>query len=210
MAIKSQGTILAVETARAASKTITGITAANPPVVSSTAHGYANGDIVYIDGVVGMTQLNGRCFVVANQASGTFELKGVDATGYTAYASGGLAYKLTMTAVGEVRDVNAAGGGADDIDVTHLRSVSKEYLVGLSDEGDCTFNVWCADSDAGQAQLRTIRESQAVKGFTVTDSAGKVACFPGQCKQFGFTIGANGAKEAAVAVKITAAKAWFA
>lgn len=210
MAIKSQGAILAVETARAAAKTITGATAASPGVVTAVAHGYSNGDIVYIDGVVGMVQLNGRAFVVASVTTDTFELKGADTSAYTAYASGGSAYKATMTAIGSVRDVNATGGSADDIDVTHLQSVTKEFLIGLSDEGDATFNVWVVNADTGQAALRTARESQATKVFTVTDSAGLVSCFPGQVKQFGFNIAQNGAVEASVAVKITAAKAWFA
>ena len=37
-------------------KTITAITAANPAVVTSSSHGYSNGDFVNISGVVGMTE----------------------------------------------------------------------------------------------------------------------------------------------------------
>ncbi len=68
---------------------ITGITQANPAVVTANAHGYSNGDQVEIAGVVGMTQVNGRRFTVANVAANTFELSGVNSTGYTAYSSGG-------------------------------------------------------------------------------------------------------------------------
>lgn len=75
-------------------KTITGATAANPVVITSAAHGYANGQDVFISGVVGMTQINGRWFKVANQTANTFELQSIhaaniDGTGYTAYSSGG-------------------------------------------------------------------------------------------------------------------------
>lgn len=73
---------------------ITGITTANPPVVTSVAHGYANGDRVYIAGVVGMTQLNGRYFTVANVAANTYELSGIDATIYNNYSSGGTAARV--------------------------------------------------------------------------------------------------------------------
>lgn len=72
-------------------RTITAITQANPAVVTSNAHGFANGDEVYIEGVVGMTELNAGRYVVANQATNTFELQGVDSTGFTAYSSGGTA-----------------------------------------------------------------------------------------------------------------------
>lgn len=71
---------------------ITGITRANPGVVTySGADTYANGDPVYISGVVGMTEVNGRWFTVANVNTGanTFELSGVNTSGYTAYSSGG-------------------------------------------------------------------------------------------------------------------------
>ena len=86
-------------------KTITGITQANPGVVTSTAHGFSNGDTVVISGVVGMTQVNGKRFKVASVAANTFALQDIDGvnvntTSYTAYSSGGIAnrvYTLTTT-----------------------------------------------------------------------------------------------------------------
>lgn len=75
---------------------ITGATAANPVVVTSAGHGYSNGDEVFITGVAGMTEINGRWFIVANATASTYELTtihgdNVDGTGYTAYTSGGTA-----------------------------------------------------------------------------------------------------------------------
>lgn len=77
-------------------KTITGATAADPVVITSTAHGLSNGDEVFIGSVAGMTELNGRSFLIANVAANTFELQDlngvdVDGTGYTTYTSGGIA-----------------------------------------------------------------------------------------------------------------------
>jgi len=79
---------------------ITGITQANPGVVTtSAAHGYSDGDFVTISGVVGMTEVNynntsGTLYIVANAAPTTFELtdtdgNNVDTSGFTAYSSGG-------------------------------------------------------------------------------------------------------------------------
>lgn len=76
-----------------APKTITGATKANPVVISSTSHGYSNGDEVEISGIVGMTELNGRRFIVANVNTNDFQLSGEDSTAYTAYASGGQAFR---------------------------------------------------------------------------------------------------------------------
>lgn len=74
-------------------KAITGITQANPAVVTSAAHGRVNGDIVYIAGVLGMSEVNTgnseRAYVVAGATTNTFQLTGVNSTGYGSYTSGG-------------------------------------------------------------------------------------------------------------------------
>lgn len=72
---------------------ITNITNANPATVTAATHGFNNGDVVFIDGVGGMTQVNKLAFVVANAATNTFELTGVNSTAYSAYTSGGKATK---------------------------------------------------------------------------------------------------------------------
>jgi hypothetical protein len=94
-----------------ANKTITGITQANPGVVTSATHGFANGDTVVISGVVGMTQVNGKRFTVASVATNTFQLKDIDGanvntTSYTAYSSGGIANRVyTLTTTYETADL---------------------------------------------------------------------------------------------------------
>jgi len=68
---------------------ITFISQASPASVTIAAHGYENGEEVFITGVVGMTELNGRYFTIANKSTNTFELQGEDSTSHTAYTSGG-------------------------------------------------------------------------------------------------------------------------
>ena len=80
-------------------KTISGATQANPCVVTATSHGYSNGDFIYIDAVVGMTELNGRRYKVANKTTNTFELQDEDGTninssGFTSYGSAGTAARV--------------------------------------------------------------------------------------------------------------------
>ena len=75
--------------------TITGVTAANPGVVTTSAsHGFTNGETVQIQDIVGMTQINDKTFTVENVTATTFELKGENTSGYTAYSSGGIARQL--------------------------------------------------------------------------------------------------------------------
>lgn len=79
--------------------TITGASQTDPCVITDVAHGYSNGDEVFISGVSGMVELNGRNFKVANVTANTFEITDlagvdIDATGFTAYSSGGTAEKV--------------------------------------------------------------------------------------------------------------------
>lgn len=76
----------------AGAKTITGATKANPVVITSTNHGFANGDKIYISGVSGMTQINNKIFTVANKTANTFQLQGIDGRNYTAFKNTASAY----------------------------------------------------------------------------------------------------------------------
>ena len=103
-------------------KDITAITKANPAVVTSSSHGYSDGDHVWIASVVGMTEVNGRRFTVANKTTNTFELSGVNSTNYTTYSSGGTASKVyeisTSYTSAQVFDLQFAQS-ADIMYITH-------------------------------------------------------------------------------------------
>ena len=86
--------------------TITGITQANPAVVTTSgSHGLSNGDQVYITEVVGMTEINDSMlyYTVANVTATTFEVQdrdgnNIDSSAFTAYSSGGVINKIfTLT-----------------------------------------------------------------------------------------------------------------
>jgi hypothetical protein len=214
MAIKSQTASLSVSSASAATKTITGITSASPCVVTSAAHGYLQGNIVTIAGVVGMPQINPSgsfgVYVVDSPAANTFNLKGVDATSFGAYVSGGLASLQTMTSVGSVTNLVGFDGAASEIDVTNLQSTAKEFLVGLQDFGNVTLSIWLV-TDTGQLRLRTIKTTAAVSAFTIGLSDGTVAAFAALCKQFSFDAGGpDSAVKGNVTLRVTGAPAWFA
>lgn len=83
-----------------AAKNITAATKANPGVITSAGHGYANGDWVKIFDVGGMTELNQRTFKVAGVAANTFQLtdpvtgNNVNTSAYTAYTAGGTVQRI--------------------------------------------------------------------------------------------------------------------
>lgn len=73
--------------------TITGITQANPAVVTVSSVGtIQNGDQIVIQSVEGMTEVNfdgSNIYTVANLGASTFELSGIDSSAFTAYSAGG-------------------------------------------------------------------------------------------------------------------------
>lgn len=73
---------------------ITGITLANPCVITSPAHPFAVGDVLWIDSIVGTTQLNQSFARVTATTANTVTLA-LDSTGLTAWTSGGTLARMT-------------------------------------------------------------------------------------------------------------------
>jgi len=91
--------VFTIDTADA-SATITDITNATTAVVTtSAAHGYSNFDRIHIRNVVGMTEVNDLTFTIGNVASTTFELTGIDSTGFGTYSSAGVAEEYPQLGV---------------------------------------------------------------------------------------------------------------
>lgn len=81
---------------------ITLATQTNPCVLTVFNHNYKTGDQIYINSVGGMTELNGNYYTVTVLTSNTFSLNDTDATGYTAYTSGGFC-AIRQNAILDVR-----------------------------------------------------------------------------------------------------------
>ena len=104
-----------------ATKSITAITQANPAVATSASHGFSNGDRVFISSVSGMTQVNNIEFTVANVTANTFELSGIDSTGYDAYTSGG--------DVGKIVEVTTTYTTAQVFEINFTQSADVMYFA---------------------------------------------------------------------------------
>lgn len=175
---------IAMESARAAAKTITAITKANPASCSSTTHGYSTGDFVVLT-VQGMHQLNDRCARVINIDANTFTLEGVDSSAFDTFVSG-TAEKITFgTSISTATTVSSSGGGFDFIDTTTIHGNAKTQIPGLPAAATFSFdNIWDV-SDAGLLAMKTASDSQAKKAFKFTFGTG------GQIMTFNGYVGAN-------------------
>lgn len=127
---------LDLHTADVGIKAITGATNATPIVITATGHGYANGDVVLIDGVLGNLAANGL-WKIKNQATNTFELTRLDDTnvvGSAAYTSGGYAVNLGSSVAGNMLDDFSAARVGTDVTLT-----SPTKTAGVADAADPTF-----------------------------------------------------------------------
>src|SRR5262249_42028092 len=117
-----------------AAKSITAATQANPVVLTISGHGYANGDDIEISGVIGMIQLNGRRFRMANKAANTVELTdmhgiSINGSGYAAYASGGTSSRVyTLATTYQEQDLTGLkfAQSADVLYIAHSEYVPRK------------------------------------------------------------------------------------
>lgn len=189
-AIPAQGTTLHIAGTAGGAKTITGVSVGFPAVVTSAAHGLANGDVVAIAAITGTigsdatNGLNGKSFVISHVLTNSFVIE-ANTTGLV-YTSGGTATPSTWTKVGNIKTIKPSGSSASEIDVTDLDSTGKEFRTGLKDPGTCSLENFCLDSDAGQAAMLAAFTSQAIKTFKITYPSGAtpVRTFSALVKKF--------------------------
>lgn len=164
------------------SKSITGITNANPGVVTVASHGYSNGDDVYIQSVVGMTQVNARFFRVSNATTNTFELTDyqgdpVDTSMFSSYASGGSVARVYTVATPWTEDLLFSLNFAQNKDVMTIATDTK-YPMDITRTAHDNWTVTQFDNKEGPfAELNltatTVYASAATgSGVTLTASSG--------------------------------------
>lgn len=96
----------------ASAKTITAVTNANPAVATSTAHGYADNDIVLLDS--GWEDADDTLWKVDQQDANTFQLLGLNSTSTTFFPAGsgtGTAQLVSSwVEVPQVLNITSSGG----------------------------------------------------------------------------------------------------
>jgi hypothetical protein len=106
--------------------TISGATQANPGVITATAHGYSNGNEIFINGVSGMTALNGKSYLIASATTNTFTLtdvygNAINTSSFSAYTSGGTASR--------VYEVGTPYATADLETIQYTQNADTMYMV---------------------------------------------------------------------------------
>jgi hypothetical protein len=119
---------------------ITGITQANPAVVTtSVAHGFSIGDTIKITDVYGMPEINGLTATIALVPSATTFTTNIDASGFSDAGTSGLARKTNGDS-GEVEytkttqlTLGTACAGADN-DILHYIAIMADEFQNHGDQ----------------------------------------------------------------------------
>ena len=204
MAIESQSTTLKISTGAGAAANITAIALGAKTKITAT-HALAVGDVVTFASIVGTTELNGTTHMVTGiQTTVSFWID-VDSTAYGAWSSGGTATSVTSSAIGQVVSISGPSGSASEIDTTHLQSTAKEFMIGLMDEGEVSFDVNIDHADVGQLAFQASRLARTSKTYTITWSDAKVSTFTGYAKSFSKTASVDDKVSASLAIRISGA-----
>lgn len=172
---------VSMQSAIGSALTISGITKANPGVVTSTAHGLSDGDIVYIE-CQGMHQLNERVARVAGKTTDSFQLEGIDTTLFDTFVSGTVQKVTLGTTISTARSVNSSGGDFSMIDKTTIHENARSEMPGLPNAINYSMEHIWDPSDAGLKAMKAASDLQQrrVFRFTIGDAivlfAGYVGC----------------------------------
>lgn len=112
--------------------------------------------------------------------------------------------------IGEIKSFNGPGGQSSDIDITTLESTAKEFLQGLQDEGEFSFDANLDPADVGQIFCRAARTAQAQRGFEVilADADATTFEFDANVKGFSVSGGVDDVVKAAISLRISGPVTW--
>lgn len=175
---KWSGVQVAIQSALAAADTVSGVTKADPGVVTATSHGISDGTFVKMT-ASGMHQIDGRVFRVDNGATNTFELEGENTTSYDTFTSGtaeAITFGITMTTA---TGLQASGGDFDFIDVTTIHDNVRKQVPGVASAGVYTFECLWDPADAALAALKAASDNQSQRCVKFTFASGAIVTFNG-------------------------------
>lgn len=207
-AISAQGSTLQVGNGTGSAKTISGVAVGFPTIITATAHGFANGDVVTLSGLTGADAalLNGQAVVVKNKTTNTFAVD-IDTSGKTITAAGS-ATPVQWTTINNFRTYNGFDGQPTELDVTNLSSAAKEVRMGLVDFGQLQLEFDQDNSDTGQGVMLTAFTQSLLKQFKLTLPNGQTASFAAYVRKFSSAGGVDQIVKRQAELRITGSVTW--
>lgn len=170
----AEGSSIQFSNTLASAKTITVATNANPPVLTSVAHGYTTNDEVLFTS--GWEDATDSVFRVTVLTADTFSLQGLDTTSTAFYPSGagiGTTQKLSgWTAIPQVLTISASGGDARFTTVTPLAKRNATNIPTGFNATSVTLSLAHDASQAGYVTMLGISRALSKVAFKQVVSGG--------------------------------------
>lgn len=167
--IKGREVQVEISKTEGSGKTISAITKAAPPEVSSTAHGFNNGQIGYFSGMTGMTTLEGQAFSVADKATDAFDAEDLSTVGLPDFSAGSAIPISAWASFGEITNFEVTGGEGIEQDETTLHDVINQVAyAGLSPQVLNFQSLLDLPNNEAMTLLRTAARTQSYVLFRIT------------------------------------------
>ena len=179
--IVGRGVRVEIGTTEGSAKTVTEVTAANPPVATSTAHGLLAKSIAYFGTATGMPQLEGQAVRFSAVTTNDLTLEDLDTSSYGDFTAGTLVPITAWSTLTSSTGSNKSGGDANPLDITVLLDEINQSVQGPLSAELVTFSGRSETIAAGA--LQKVREAARSSGYLVfrlTLRDGNVRYFRGQ------------------------------
>lgn len=176
MAIIATDARVEVENTTGTAITVTGVTKANPGVATATSHGLTDGDVVKFTVSDGMVELNEQVVRVANSDTNTFELEGLDTSGYSTWNSGTATEVTAWYTIAAATGLNLGDATPSELDASRLIDKREVTLYGRPGSTSGTIDVQHDPHSSAIQKLKSASVSDLL-AFRVTWSNGNVALF---------------------------------
>ena len=168
------GSLVAIASGYGAPVTITAITNADPGVVSATAHGFTNADLVEVTS--GWSRLTDKVVRVSGSLTNTFNLEGIDTTTTSIYPSGGgigSAREITgFTQLAQITGSTSTGGEQQFLDYQFLEADAQKRIPTFKSPAGITFTVADDPSLPGYILAKAANDDRVPRAVRVTLSNG--------------------------------------
>ncbi len=182
------GVQVAVQSALATALTITGVSKANPGVVTFTGTAPTAGAYVAIT-ANGMTQINNRVFRVGTVTGSTFQLVGEDTTLYDTFTDGSMQVITFGTNLTSATGLSVSGGDFNFVDTTTIHEFIATQVPGLASAAVYNMELLWDPNDAAQIAFKRISNNKTLSGIRFTWPDGTVLIFNGYIGYVGLPSG---------------------
>jgi Phage tail tube protein, TTP len=179
-----------IQASLGSAKTITGITKANPGVVTTSgAHGYSTGDIVVHDIPQGMVELDDQSCRITAASGSSYTLEGVDTTNFSDFeaddgdsppaTSSLCTVKKVATFATYSNSTNISNPNVAPVklDSTTLLDKKKKYVFGLPDSAEGNINTIFEPTNAAETIIKAATATNSPVVFRLTWAGGQKRIF---------------------------------